>query len=56
MKKKDLAHWALLAFQKALTSKNILSGFRAIEIWLLNPMTTKTILNEVFIDANQDKQ
>ena len=31
-KKEDLAQWASLALKKALTSKNILSGFRATGI------------------------
>ena len=35
-KKEDLVQWASLALKKALTSKNILSGFRAIRIWPLN--------------------
>ena len=35
--KEDLAHWASLALKKALTRKNIQSGFRATGIWPLNP-------------------
>ena len=36
-KKEDLAQWASLAVQKALTPRNILNGFRATGIWPLNP-------------------
>ena len=36
-RKKDLAQWASLTFKKALTKKNIMSGFRATWIWPLNP-------------------
>ena len=34
----DLAQWASLAFKKALTTKNIDSGFRVTGIWPLNPL------------------
>ena len=36
-RKENLAQWASLALQKALTPRNILNGFRASGIWPLNP-------------------
>ena len=48
--KEDLAQWASLAFKKALTKKNIGSGFRITGIWSLNPlaMQHRTGPNEPF--------
>ena len=55
-KKENLAQWASLALQKALTKKNIESGFRGTGIWPLNlaAMTQNTTPSEAFIDETQD--
>ena len=54
----DLVQWASLAFKKALTKKNIMSGFRAIRIWPLNPqaLQTRTGPSEGFTVENVEKE
>ena len=56
--KEDLAQWASLAFQKALTRKNIASGFRAIGIWPFNlqAMLPRTSPSESFRTEISEEQ
>ena len=55
-KKENLAQWASLALQKALTKKIIVSGFRGTRIWPLNlaAMTQNTTPREAFTNETQD--
>ena len=57
-RKEDLAQWASLAFKKALTKKNIMSGFRATGIWPLNPqaLQTRTSPSEGFTAENEEEE
>ena len=57
--KEGLVQWTSLAFQKALTRKNSLSGFRATRIWLFNPtaMVSRTDPSQSFrADISKDEQ
>ena len=42
VEKQDLCEWTAQALQKALSSKNIKSGFRKTGIWPLNPDAVRT--------------
>jgi hypothetical protein len=42
VEKQDLCKWTAQALQKALSSKNIRSGFRKTGIWPLNPDAVRT--------------
>ena len=57
-RKEDLAQWASLAFKKALTEKNIMSGFRATGMWPLNPqaLQTRTSPSEGFTAKNVEEE
>ena len=51
VRKKDLASWVSLTFNKALISMNIKIGFRGVGIWPLNfeVMKNKMDPNEQFV-------
>ena len=52
----DLAQWASLALEKALTPQNISVEFRATGIWPLNPaaMTLRIEASETFVNQEED--
>ena len=57
-RKEDLVQWASLALKRALTSKNILSGFKSTRIWPLNPlaMIERIGPSESFSHDNDEEQ